>query len=182
MRGKTFRPLDWSRRGDFRCCVVRHRAHLDTRTKYQPEGLAEGSRGSSPRDPRIPRLFGTHPGGVPELAMPEMAAVSRCSLRHKLHLLVAHGHREGATLDSTSTDLARLQRRKILVELLLLGFAILAFGWTGAALVLIVGDAELRRDMLRVFSYLWVWLAAVPLCGFVVCWCWRWLLQRKIGR
>ena len=83
-------------------------------------------------------------------------------------------------MNSVSTDLARLQRRKFVAEMFTLGFAILAFGWIGAALVLILGDAELRQHIFRVFEYLWLWLALVPLCGFGVCLCWRSMVKRKI--
>jgi hypothetical protein len=85
-------------------------------------------------------------------------------------------------MNSANTDLIRLTRRKFVVEMFMLGCAILAFGWIGAALVLIFRDAELRHEIFRVFWYLWVWLALVPLCGFSVCWCWRSILQRKIGK
>jgi hypothetical protein len=84
-------------------------------------------------------------------------------------------------MNSASTDLSPLNRIKFVVEMFMLGCAILAFGWIGAALVPVFGDAELRHDIFRVFWYLWVWLALVPLCGFGVCWCWRSILMRKIG-
>jgi hypothetical protein len=84
-------------------------------------------------------------------------------------------------MNSAITDLARLQRRKFVAEMFTLGFAILAFGWIGAALVLILGDAELRQHIFRIFGYLWLWLALVPLCGFGVCLGWRSLVKRKIA-
>lgn len=85
-------------------------------------------------------------------------------------------------MDLSVTDLSRLRRRKFVAEMLILGCAILAFGWIGAALVLILEDADLRRHMSRIFGYLWLWLGVVPLCGCIVCWFWRLLLTRKIGK
>ena len=40
--------------------------------------------------------------------------------------------------------------------------------WIGAALVLIIGNAELRQHIFQIFSYLWLWLGLIPLCGFGV--------------
>ena len=84
-------------------------------------------------------------------------------------------------MNSAITDLSRLQRRKFAAEMFMLGCAILAFGWIGAALVLILGDADLRQYLLRIFEYLWLWLAVVPLCGFGICWCWWSSVKRKIA-
>jgi hypothetical protein len=79
-------------------------------------------------------------------------------------------------------DLNKLLRRKFLIEMFVLGCAILAFGWIGAALILIFGDAELRQHIFSVFGYLWLWLGAIPLCGFIICLYWRTVLTRKIKR
>jgi hypothetical protein len=79
------------------------------------------------------------------------------------------------------TDLSRLRRRKFVAEMFMLGCAILAFGWIGAGLVLILGDAELRQHIFRIFEYLWLSLGAVPLCCFFVGWGGRSLLMRKIS-
>jgi len=84
-------------------------------------------------------------------------------------------------MNSASTDLARLQRRKFVAEMFMLGCGILSFGWIGAALVLICGDVELRQHIFRIFLYLWFWLALIPLSGFGACWCWRSLVKRKIA-
>jgi hypothetical protein len=81
-----------------------------------------------------------------------------------------------------TTDLSRFQRNKFIAEMFMLGFAILAFGWIGATLVLVVGDTELRQHILRIFGYLSLWLAVVPLFGFGVCWCWRRLLAKEISK
>ena len=89
--------------------------------------------------------------------------------------------RHWATAKSNTRDLARLLNRLLLVEILMLGCATVAFGWIGAAMVLIFGDTELR-PVFRILWYLWLWLAFVPLCGFGVCWCWRLSLKRKIGQ
>ena len=85
-------------------------------------------------------------------------------------------------MNSAISRLTRLPRRKFVAEMFTLGFAILAFGWIGAALVLIFGDSELRPHIFRIFEYLWLWLALVPLCGFGVCLCWRQLVKRKIAK
>jgi len=79
-------------------------------------------------------------------------------------------------------DLNKLQRRKLVAEIFILGSAILAFGWTGAASVLIFGDAELRQHFLSIFGHVWLWLGVIPLCGFIICLCWRALLTRQIER
>jgi len=84
-------------------------------------------------------------------------------------------------MDLTATDLSRLRRRKLVAEMFMLGCGILAFGWIGAALVLVLRDADLRQQMLCIFWYLSLWLAIVPLCAFLACWCWRWILARKIS-
>ena len=84
-------------------------------------------------------------------------------------------------MDLSATDLSRLRRRKFVAEIVMLSGAVLAFGWVGAALVLVLGDTELRQQILRVFSYLSLWLAVVPLCVFGVGWFWRSLLTRKIS-
>lgn len=84
-------------------------------------------------------------------------------------------------MDLFATDLSQLRRRKFVAEMFMLGCAILAFGWIGAALVLVLGDTELRHQILRIFWYLSLWLAVVPLCVFAVCSCWRWILARKIS-
>jgi hypothetical protein len=79
-------------------------------------------------------------------------------------------------------DLYQLQRRKFVAEMFILGYAILAFGWIGAASVLIFGDAGLRQHISSVCGYLWLWLGVFPLCGCIICLCWRALLTRKIER
>jgi hypothetical protein len=84
-------------------------------------------------------------------------------------------------MELSAIDLSRLRRRKFVAEMCMLGCAILAFGWIGAALVLVLGDAELRHQIIRIFWYLSLWLAIVPLCVFAVCWCWRRVLTRKIS-
>jgi hypothetical protein len=84
-------------------------------------------------------------------------------------------------MNSVTTYLSRLRRRKFVAELLMLGCGTLTFGWIGAALVLILGDEELRQYILRIFWYLSLWLAVVPLCGFAICWSWRSSLTRKIS-
>jgi hypothetical protein len=63
----------------------------------------------------------------------------------------------------------------------MLGWGILAFGWIGAALVLVLGDSELRQQVIRTFGYLSLWLSVIPLCGFGVSWFWRWQLAGKIS-
>jgi hypothetical protein len=85
-------------------------------------------------------------------------------------------------MSPTLTDLNRLQRRKFVAEMFILGGAILAFGWIAAAVVLIFGDAELREHIFSVFGYLWLWLGAIPLCSLAICLFWRALLMRKIER
>lgn len=84
-------------------------------------------------------------------------------------------------MNLVTAELARLQRKKFLAELLAMGCAILALGWIGAALVLVIGNAESRPHIFRILSYLWLWLAVAPLCVFGVCWGWRSSLKRKIG-
>ena len=85
-------------------------------------------------------------------------------------------------MNLATTNLSRLRRRKFVVEMFMLLCGIFAFGWIGAALVLIFGDAELRQHIFHIFWYLWLWLGLVPLCGFGVCWRWWSLLKRKIAK
>src|SRR5215470_16956075 len=86
--------------------------------------------------------------------------------------------RHRAHMNSNTTPLTRLLRRKTWAEVLLLACAVFAFAWIPPALILIFGDRELRP----VFRTLWqLWpLAAVPLCGFAVSWRWRSSLTRKL--
>jgi hypothetical protein len=74
----------------------------------------------------------------------------------------------------------QLLRHKKCAELLLMACAVFAFAWIPPALILIFGDEELQP----IFQTLWqLWpLAAVPLCGFAVCWRWRSSLKRKLGK
>jgi hypothetical protein len=63
----------------------------------------------------------------------------------------------------------------------MLGCGVFGFGWIGAALVLVIGDSESRQQVLRIFGYLSLWLAVIPLCSFGVSWFWRWQLAREIS-
>lgn len=81
-------------------------------------------------------------------------------------------------MNSNTTLLSRLSRRKTWAELLLMVFGAFAFAWIPPALILIFGDAELR-PVFRTLLQLWP-LASVPLIGFVICWCWRSSLARQI--
>jgi hypothetical protein len=82
------------------------------------------------------------------------------------------------TMTSGITDLSRLTRRRLLADWLVVGFAVLAFAWIPAAMILISKDPALRP----VIHTLWLLLplSFLPLCGFVACWLWRWSLIRKI--
>jgi len=84
-------------------------------------------------------------------------------------------------MKSVITDLKQLQRRRFLVDMLMLGCAVLAFGWIPAALVLIFRDVELRQQVLHILWYLWP-LAFFPFCCFGFFWCWRSSLNRKIEK
>ena len=81
-------------------------------------------------------------------------------------------------MNSNTTDLTRLLRRRLLADWLTVGFVILAFAWIPAGMILIFRDPALRP----LIHILWLLLplAFLPLCGFVVCWLWRWSLIRKI--
>jgi hypothetical protein len=60
----------------------------------------------------------------------------------------------------------------------MLGFAVLAFSWIPAGLVLIFRDAD-SRPVFTIFWQLWP-LLFFPLCLASVCWFWRSSLKRKI--
>jgi hypothetical protein len=60
----------------------------------------------------------------------------------------------------------------------MIGFAILAFAWIPAGMVLIFGDETLRPALLVLWE-LWP-LAFIPVCGLGACWLWRTSLKRKI--
>jgi hypothetical protein len=60
----------------------------------------------------------------------------------------------------------------------MLGFAVLAFAWIPAGLILISRDSELRSFSL-LFEHLWP-LTFIPLCAFGLCWFWRRSLYRRI--
>jgi hypothetical protein len=83
-------------------------------------------------------------------------------------------------MNLTEANSTKLRRRKFAVEMFMLGCAILAFGWIGAAFAMVIEDAELRQNILRIFAYLWLWIGVIPLCGFFICLFWRTLLIRKI--
>jgi hypothetical protein len=81
-------------------------------------------------------------------------------------------------MNSNVRDLARLLRRRSVVDWCLAGFAVLAFSWIPAALILIFRDADLRPTF-QIFYQLWP-LSVLPLGGFAICWVWRSSLKRKI--
>ena len=81
-------------------------------------------------------------------------------------------------MTSDTTDLSRLRRKSWRVELLMLGFAVLAFSWIPAGLILIFRDAD-SRPVFTIFRQLWP-LLFFPLCFASVCWLWRSSLKRKI--
>ena len=80
--------------------------------------------------------------------------------------------------EPTAADLTRLLRRKSRVEWLMLAFALLAFAWIPASLVLVFRDADLRLGSFILWQ-LWP-LLVIPLCGFEACLLWRASLKRKI--
>ncbi len=77
-----------------------------------------------------------------------------------------------------TTDISRLKRKLWHVELLMLAFAILAFAWIPAGLILIARDAD-SRPVFTIFRQLWP-LSVLPLCCGSVCWFWWMSLKRKI--
>jgi hypothetical protein len=81
-------------------------------------------------------------------------------------------------MNSSTPDLTPLLRRRSLADWLMVGFAILAFSWIPAGLILIFKDKDLRP----VIYILWQLgpLLIIPLFGYGVCCLWRSSLDRKI--
>lgn len=91
--------------------------------------------------------------------------------------LLTQGSRANKS-ENPTTDLSNLKRRCWRIELLTLTFAVLAFAWVPAGLILIVRDAD-SRPVFTVFRQLWP-LLVFPLCCAGVCWFWRVSLKRQI--
>jgi hypothetical protein len=81
-------------------------------------------------------------------------------------------------VNSAPSDLSRLQRRRLIADRLTLTFAVLAFAWIPAALVLIHADKQLR-PLLLVLRQLWP-LVLIPFSGLLLSACWRVNLIRRL--
>ncbi len=84
-------------------------------------------------------------------------------------------------MNPDAKTLNRLQRIRLVAELLAMGCAILAVAWIPVAVRLIAEDAAMRRNAGLIFWYL-LPRAVMPMCGFVVGWIWRSLLNHKIRK